>query len=83
MRHNKEPGDLLNLKIRVPSIRVQQSIFAHLGASPTTVNIKEAYSALQTYIADAQENALTSIDLFKFYEVQKYCSMTNHMWDGF
>ncbi len=83
VRPIKGPEDLHGLKIRVPSIRVQQSIFTHLGAAPTTVNIKEAYSALQTHIADAEENALTSIDLFKFYEVQKYCSMTNHMWDGF
>ena len=83
VRPIKGPEDLRGLKIRVPSIRVQQSIFTHLGAAPTTVNIKEAYSALQTHIADAEENALTSIELFKFYEVQKYCSMTNHMWDGF
>lgn len=77
------PNDLHNLKIRLPSIRVQQSLFVHLGAAPTSVNIKEAYSALQTHLADAQENPLTHIELFKFYEVQKYCSMTNHMWDGF
>ena len=47
------------------------------------MNIKEAYSALKTRIADAQENPLTHVELFKFYEVQKYCSLTRHLWDGF
>jgi tripartite ATP-independent transporter DctP family solute receptor len=75
--------DLQGLKIRLPNIPIYQSLFQHLGASPTTVNIKEAYSALQTRIADAQENPLTHIELWKFYEVQKYCSLTSHIWDGF
>ena len=76
-------SDLKGLKIRLPNIPIYQSCFQHLGASPTTVNIKEVYSALRTRLADAQENALTSIELFKFYEVQKYCSLTSHYWDGF
>jgi TRAP-type transport system periplasmic protein len=76
-------ADLQGLKIRLPNIPIYQSLFQHLGASPTTVNIKEVYSALRTRLADAQENPLTHIELFKFYEVQKYCSLTNHFWDGF
>ena len=46
------------------------------------MNFAEAYSALQTKIADGQENPLTLIYIAKFYEVQKYCAITNHMWDG-
>jgi TRAP-type C4-dicarboxylate transport system substrate-binding protein len=42
----------------------------------------EVYSALQTHIADAQENPLTLIKVTKLYEVQKYCSLTNRVWDG-
>ena len=38
---------------------------------------------MQTKIADGQENPLSVIDTGKLYEVQKYCSVTNHMWDGF
>jgi TRAP-type C4-dicarboxylate transport system substrate-binding protein len=45
--------------------------------------LSEAYSALQTKIADGQENPLALIDAAKFYEVQKFCSLTNHAWDGF
>ena len=59
------------------------SMFKALGASPTSININEVYSALQTKIVEGQENPLSLIDLFKFYEVQKYVSLTNHMWDGF
>jgi hypothetical protein len=42
----------------------------------------EVYSALQTKIADGQENPLALIATSKFYEVQKYCSLTNHIWTG-
>ena len=59
------------------------SLFKGLGASPASININEVYSALQTKIVEGQENPLSLIDLFKFYEVQKYVSYTNHMWDGF
>ena len=41
------------------------------------------YSALQTKIVDGQENPLAIIATAKLNEVQKYCSLTNHMWDGF
>ncbi|MBV8589665.1 MAG: TRAP transporter substrate-binding protein DctP, partial [Acetobacteraceae bacterium] len=54
-----------------------------LGAAPVSIPLSEAYSALQTKVADGQENPLVLIDLAKFYEVQKYCSLTNHAWDGF
>jgi tripartite ATP-independent transporter DctP family solute receptor len=77
------PDDLTGFKIRVPVSPIQVSLFRSLGASPTSLPIKEVYSALQTRLADGQENALVLIEVFKFYEVQKYCSLTSHMWDGF
>jgi TRAP-type transport system periplasmic protein len=83
VRPINEPGDLKGLKLRVPAWPILSSMCEQLGASPTTIGIKEVYSALQTHIADGQENPLASIELFKFYEVQKYCSMTNHIWDPF
>jgi tripartite ATP-independent transporter DctP family solute receptor len=83
VRPIQSPADLQGLKIRLPNIPIYQSCFQYLGAAPTTVNIKEVYSALRTRLADAQENPLTHVELFKFYEVQKYCSLTNHYWDGF
>jgi tripartite ATP-independent transporter DctP family solute receptor len=77
------PDDLKGYKIRVPVSPLWTSMFKALGASPTGININEVYSALQTKIVEGQENPLSLINLFKFYEVQKYVSLTNHMWDGF
>ena len=77
------PDDLKGFKIRVPVSPLWTSMFKALGASPTSININEVYSALQTKIVEGQENPLSLINLFKFYEVQKYVSFTNHMWDGF
>jgi len=74
--------DLKGLKMRVPPSPVWVSLFAALGSSPTSITINELYSALQTKIVDGQENPLTIIDSGKYYEVQKYCSITEHMWDG-
>ena len=71
------------LKIRVPVSPLSISMFKGLGASPTSLQFSEVYSALQTKIVDAQENPLPIIQVAKLYEVQKYCSLTNHIWDGF
>lgn len=77
------PQDLANFKLRVPVVPLWVSMFTALGASPVSIPLAEAYSALQTKIADGQENPLALIDAAKFFEVQKYCSLTNHAWDGF
>jgi tripartite ATP-independent transporter DctP family solute receptor len=77
------PGDLKGFKIRVPVSPLWTSMFQALGASPVSINFSEVYSALQTKIAEGQENPLSLIQIAKLYEVQKYVSMTSHMWDGF
>ncbi|GAC1339867.1 MAG: TRAP transporter substrate-binding protein [Acetobacteraceae bacterium] len=79
----RSPDDLAGMKIRIPVMQIESSLFESLGASPTTINIKEAYSALQTKLVDGQENPLAIIQTFKLYDVQKYCSFTSHIWDGF
>jgi tripartite ATP-independent transporter DctP family solute receptor len=76
------PDDLKGVKIRLPVAPLFISLFQHLGASPTPINFGEVYSALQTGLVDGQENPLILIDTAKLYEVQKYCSMTNHIWVG-
>ena len=76
-------NDLKNFKIRVPLVPLWVSMFKALGAAPVSLPLSEAYQALQTKVADGQENPLALIDSAKFYEVQKYCSLTNHAWDGF
>ena len=77
------PDDLKNLKLRVPVVPLWVDMFRALGAAPVSLPLSEAYSALQTKVADGQENPLALIESAKFYEVQKFCSLTNHAWDGF
>ncbi|VVE14778.1 ABC transporter substrate-binding protein [Pandoraea aquatica] len=77
------PTDLKGLKIRVPTSPLWTSMFKAFDSSPTSINFAEVYSALQTHIVEAQENPLALLTTAKLYEVQKYVSMTNHMWDGF
>jgi tripartite ATP-independent transporter DctP family solute receptor len=79
----EKPADLASLKIRVPVSALWTSLFEGLGASPSSINLAEVYSALQTSIVDGEENSLVIISTNKFYEVQKHCAITNHMWDGY
>ncbi|MGU3492863.1 TRAP transporter substrate-binding protein [Xanthobacteraceae bacterium A53D] len=75
--------DLDGLKIRVPVSPMGISLFRTLGAAPTSLQFSEVYSALQTRIVDGQENPLAIVETARLYEVQKYCSRTNHCWDGY
>jgi tripartite ATP-independent transporter DctP family solute receptor len=77
------PEDFKGMKLRVPPSPLWTSMFKALDAAPASINFNEVYSALQTKIVDGQENPLAIISTAKLYEVQKYCSLTNHMWDGF
>ncbi len=78
-----EPKDLEGLKLRVVVSPITTSLFQSLGAAPLAINFGEVYSALQTGIADGQDNPLATIEISKFYEVQKYLAITAHNWDGF
>jgi tripartite ATP-independent transporter DctP family solute receptor len=77
------PDDFRGMKLRVPPSPLWTSMFKAFDAAPASINFNEVYSALQTKIVDGQENPLAIISTAKLYEVQKYCSLTNHMWDGF
>ena len=77
------PQDLAGMKIRVPVSPALTTLFKAFGAAPAGINMAEVYTALQTRIVDGQENPLTILETQKLYEVQKYCSLTSHVWDGF
>jgi len=77
------PEDFKDFKIRVPVSPLWTSMFRRLGATAMTINFSEVYNALKTKFVDGQENPLSLIEANKFYEVQKYVSLSNHMWDGF
>ena len=76
-------ADLKGFKIRVPVSPLWTSMFKAFDSAPASINFNEVYSALQTKVVDGQENPLAIIATAKLNEVQKYCSLTNHMWDGF
>jgi len=77
------PADLKGMRMRVPAGAMFDDMFRTLGCQPVTVNSIDIYAALKSGKADAQENPLALVDLYKLYEVVKYVSMTNHMWSGF
>jgi TRAP-type transport system periplasmic protein len=77
------PEDFKDFKIRVPVSPLWTSMFRRFGATAMSINFSEVYNALKTKFVDGQENPLSLIEANKFYEVQKYVSLTYHMWDGF
>jgi tripartite ATP-independent transporter DctP family solute receptor len=76
------PSDLRGLRLRVPISALWTSLFQSLGADPSGIDFAEVYRALQARIFDGQENSLLVISTAKLNEAQTYCSLTNHMWDG-
>ncbi|WP_233838613.1 TRAP transporter substrate-binding protein [Paraburkholderia sp. ZP32-5] len=79
----RTPDDLVGFKIRVPISPMWVSQFKDLGASPTPISINELYTALQTKVVDGAENYPSLLYAMRLYEIQKYMSTTNHMWDGY
>jgi len=73
-------ADLDGLKIRVPAAPMYLDLFKSLGAAPTPINVSELYTALQTHVVDAQENALLNIEQSNIYQVQKTLNFSNHSW---
>jgi len=82
-REIKTPSDLKGFKIRVPPAPMLTSLFKALDAGPAPINFNELYSALQTKVVEGQENPLPIIATTRLYEVQKSCSLTGHVWDGY
>lgn len=71
--------DMKGLKLRVPNAATNLAYAKYVGASPTPMAFSEVYLALQTNSVDGQENPLPTIQAQKFYEVQKYLALTNHI----
>jgi len=76
-------ADLNNFTIRTPAGALWVDLFKSFGASPTPINFNETYTALQTKIVDGEENPYAIIDSAHLYEVQRYLSVTNHMWSAY
>ncbi|TDH34281.1 DctP family TRAP transporter solute-binding subunit [Pseudohoeflea suaedae] len=78
----KTPEDMKGLKIRVPNAPLYMMFPQAVGANPTPIAFAEVYLALQQGTVDAQENPLPTIQAKKFYEVQKYITLTGHISDA-
>jgi tripartite ATP-independent transporter DctP family solute receptor len=76
----EKPTDLQGIKLRVPSGIWRVKMFQSYGANPSPMAFSEVFVALQTGVMDGQENPLAQIYPSRFYEVQKYLSMTNHVY---
>lgn len=74
------PEDLQGLKLRTPGSKTRILSFEMLGASPIKMSIGEVYLALQQGVVDGQENPLGNIRKWSWHEVQKYISMSNHVY---
>ena len=79
VREIKKPEDLKGIKVRVMESPVFIDFFRTLGANPTPMSFTEVYTALQQGAVEAQENPPSLIFANKFYEVQKYLSVTEHV----
>ena len=76
------PQDLAGMKFRVPNNPLWVEFFGKMGAAPTPMAFGEVYNALQMKVVDGQENPINIPVTAKFYEVQKYATISNHMADG-
>ncbi len=76
----KSPADMKGIKLRTMALPLHQEIVKALGAAPTTVAWAEVYTSLQTGVVDGQMNPVSIIAMAKFQEVQKYITLTNHLY---
>lgn len=76
----QKPADLQGIKLRTPKGAWRVKMFQTYGANPTPMAFSEVFTALQTGVIDGQENPFAQIYSAKFQEVQKYLSLTGHVY---
>ena len=76
----KAPADLQGIKLRVPEGKWRVKMFQAYGANPSPMKFSELFTALQTGVMDGQENPFTQIYSAKLQEVQKYLSLSGHVY---
>jgi tripartite ATP-independent transporter DctP family solute receptor len=77
-----KPEDLAGIKLRIPESPVRMNTFKAFGANPVAMPFTEVFSALQQGIIDGQENPLATIYQGSLHEVQKYLSLTSHVYSA-
>lgn len=76
----KDPEDLRGIKLRTPRGRWRVRLFQTFGANPTPMSLSETFMALQTGVIDGQENPLSQIHSQKFHEVQRFLTLSSHVY---
>jgi len=76
----KVPEDLKGIKLRVPEGKWRVKMFQEYGANPSPMKFSELFTALQTGVMDGQENPFTQIYSAKLHEVQKFLSLSGHVY---
>lgn len=74
------PADLMGIKLRTPKSKWRVEMFKSYGANPSPMAFSELFTALQTGVMDGQENPFTQIYSAKLHEVQKYLSLSGHVY---
>lgn len=75
----KSPDDMKGLKIRTMGLESHKTVVSSMGGQPVAINWAEVYTSLQTGVADGQMNPVPIVKFAKFDEVQKYMTLTNHL----
>lgn len=75
-----EPKDLVGIKIRTPKDPERVKLFRAFGANPASMSFQEVFSALKQGVIDGQENPLSQIVPSRFHEVQRYLSLSRHVY---
>jgi C4-dicarboxylate-binding protein DctP len=79
----RTPADFKGLKMRITPSKVIDAQMRALGANPQVIAFSELYTALQTGTVDGEENPTSNITTQKFFEVQKYMTMTDHSFHNY
>jgi len=72
------PDDFRGLKMRIQGSKVLDAVARELGAIPQIIAFGELYQALQTGVVDGEDNVPSNIWTQKFYDVQKYLTVSHH-----
>jgi len=75
----KTIDDMKGLKIRTMGLETHKKLISALGGQPAAIAWSEVYTALQTGVADGQMNPIPIVEFAKLYEVQKYLTISNHL----
>ena len=74
------PADLDGIRLRTPKDPERMRLFETLGASPASMSFGEVFTALRQGVVDGQENPLAQLTAARFHEVQRYLSVSNHVY---